>query len=109
MRARALAGVGSAGFFVVAPGVVAGLIPYLITGWRFATPFPYRGALRVVGAAVSCVAALFLLSAFARFVTEGIGTPAPIAPTRYLVVGGVYRCPRLKAATAGARGLQGRK
>ena len=32
-----------------------------------------------------------LLHAFARFVLEGIGTPAPVAPTRHLVVGGLYR------------------
>jgi len=29
--------------------------------------------------------------AFARFVTEGLGTPAPVAPTERLVVGGPYR------------------
>ena len=34
---------------------------------------------------------LVLLSAFVRFVTEGFGTPAPIAPTQRLVVGGLYR------------------
>jgi protein-S-isoprenylcysteine O-methyltransferase Ste14 len=33
----------------------------------------------------------FLLPAFARFVIEGIGTPAPTAPTQRLVVGGAYR------------------
>ena len=32
-----------------------------------------------------------LLHAFARFVTEGTGTPAPVAPTQQLVVGGLYR------------------
>jgi len=32
-----------------------------------------------------------LLSAFLRFVLEGIGTPAPVAPTERLVVGGLYR------------------
>ena len=32
-----------------------------------------------------------LLHAFARFVVEGIGTPAPVAPTEHLVVGGLYR------------------
>jgi protein-S-isoprenylcysteine O-methyltransferase Ste14 len=32
-----------------------------------------------------------LLSAFARFVAEGRGTPAPVAPTERLVVGGLYR------------------
>jgi len=29
--------------------------------------------------------------AFARFVSEGAGTPAPVAPTQRLVVGGLYR------------------
>ena len=33
----------------------------------------------------------FLIHAFARFVTEGAGTPAPVAPTERLVVGGAYR------------------
>ena len=32
-----------------------------------------------------------LLWAFGRFVFEGIGTPAPVAPTEHLVVGGLYR------------------
>ena len=32
-----------------------------------------------------------LVHAFARFVAEGVGTPAPVAPTRQLVVGGLYR------------------
>jgi protein-S-isoprenylcysteine O-methyltransferase Ste14 len=26
-----------------------------------------------------------------RFVVEGLGTPAPVAPTEHLVVGGLYR------------------
>ena len=29
--------------------------------------------------------------AFLRFVVEGVGTPAPVAPTKHLVVGGLYR------------------
>ena len=32
-----------------------------------------------------------LVEAFARFVLEGRGTPAPVAPTERLVVGGAYR------------------
>ena len=32
-----------------------------------------------------------LLHAFLRFVVEGMGTPAPVAPTERLVVGGLYR------------------
>jgi protein-S-isoprenylcysteine O-methyltransferase Ste14 len=31
------------------------------------------------------------VQAFVRFVVEGVGTPAPVAPTQRLVVGGLYR------------------
>jgi protein-S-isoprenylcysteine O-methyltransferase Ste14 len=82
------AAVGSAIFLGVAPGVVAGLIPWWLTGWRVT---PIWGPLRLTGAVLTLVAASVLVSAFARFVIEGVGTPAPIAPTRKLVVGGLYR------------------
>ena len=77
---------GSALFFALAPGVVAGVVPWLLTGWD-ASPsraWPVGALLVAAGAAV-------LIHAFARFVREGIGTPAPVAPTRHLVVGGLYR------------------
>ena len=32
-----------------------------------------------------------MVACFARFVSEGHGTPAPTAPTDQLVVGGIYR------------------
>ena len=32
-----------------------------------------------------------MLASFVRFVVEGRGTPAPVAPTDALVVGGLYR------------------
>ena len=50
-------------------------------------PWPVR----VVGALVVAAGLPVLLQAFARFVTEGGGTPAPVAPTSKLVVGGLYR------------------
>ena len=82
------AALGSAIFFVVAPGAVAGLVPWWLTGWRFA---PIWLPLRVVGGVLTIVACTVLVSAFARFVAEGIGTPAPVAPPQRLVVGGLYR------------------
>jgi protein-S-isoprenylcysteine O-methyltransferase Ste14 len=73
---------------VVAPGVVAGLVPWWLTGWRsFHPPTP----LVFVGAVLIVAGSAALLHAFARFVVEGRGTPAPIAPTERLVVGGIYR------------------
>jgi protein-S-isoprenylcysteine O-methyltransferase Ste14 len=32
-----------------------------------------------------------LLDSFARFALKGLGTPAPVFPTRHLVVSGLYR------------------
>lgn len=90
-RGRLTAAAGSVIFFALAPGVVAGLIPWWLTGWRMANPMPAWGPVRVLGALVTFGAAVVLVSAFARFVTEGVGTPAPVAPTRHLVVGGLYR------------------
>jgi protein-S-isoprenylcysteine O-methyltransferase Ste14 len=85
---RARAALGSLVFLVVAPGVVAALVPWLLTGWESADP-PWP--LRVAGVLLLASGVLVLLQAFARFVTEGIGTPAPVAPTERLVVGGLYR------------------
>jgi protein-S-isoprenylcysteine O-methyltransferase Ste14 len=48
-------------------------------------------ALAVLGALLIVAGVTALVSAFARFVTEGLGTPAPIAPTQKLVVTGLYR------------------
>jgi protein-S-isoprenylcysteine O-methyltransferase Ste14 len=86
---RPSAAAGSALFFAIAPGVVAGLVPWLITGWDVEAE--WWPPLRVAGAVVTVVAAAVLVHAFARFVVEGLGTPAPVAPTERLVVGGLYR------------------
>jgi protein-S-isoprenylcysteine O-methyltransferase Ste14 len=88
---KTTAAVGSAAFFLLAPGVVAGLIPWSLTGWQVEEPMPYWTPLRVVGLLLLATGAATLLHSFARFVTEGAGTPAPVAPTEHLVVGGLYR------------------
>ena len=85
-RSRSIA--GSAIFFAVAPGVVAGVVPYALTGWE-AEPAPI--VVRAAGALLIAAGLPVLVHSFARFVAEGAGTPAPIAPTERLVVGGLYR------------------
>jgi protein-S-isoprenylcysteine O-methyltransferase Ste14 len=47
--------------------------------------------LRVAGGMVLAVSVVVLVQAFVRFVVEGAGTPAPVAPTQRLVAGGLYR------------------
>jgi protein-S-isoprenylcysteine O-methyltransferase Ste14 len=88
---RRKAAIGSAAFFVLAPGGVAGLVPWLLTRWRLQEPLPFWLPLRVLGAAVLLAALAVLISAFVRFALEGLGTPAPVAPPDRLVVGGLYR------------------
>ncbi len=82
---------GSALFFVVAPSVLAGLIPWWITRWEFLPPFFDLQATRVVGILLIVAGLPGLVDSFARFALQGLGTPAPIAPTQNLVVTGLYR------------------
>jgi len=79
---------GSALFFLAAPGVVVGLVPWWLTRWvAMPTPLP----LRILGGVLLVLALPLLVSAFVRFVRDGLGTPAPVAPTEELVVTGAYR------------------
>lgn len=82
---------GTALFFCAAPGVVVGLVPWLLTGWRPVQPFQLYVLVQALGGLLLIGSVGFLLHAFVRFVMEGWGTPAPVAPTEHLVVGGVYR------------------
>ena len=80
---------GTTAFFVLAPGTVAGLVPWWLSGWDRPA-----GGLRiadVVGGALVALGLAVVIAAFSQFVREGRGTPAPVAPTEQLVIGGLYR------------------
>lgn len=86
----ARAWIGTILFLLLAPGVVVGLVPWLISGWRW---YNWDGvAWVVVPIAWTAIAAgvVFLLHAFTLFALHH-GTPAPVAPTETLVVTGAYR------------------
>ena len=85
---RVRAALGSGLFLLVAPGVVAGLVPWWLTGWQAGAT---RRPLQAIGAVLIAVGAIVLVDAFSRFAVEGVGTPAPVAPTQELVVSGLYR------------------
>lgn len=85
---RSSAALGSTIFFLVAPGTVALLIPWLLTGWQRGADL---GPLRILGWVLVVVGGAGLVHAFVRFVRQGLGTPAPIAPPDHLVVTGIYR------------------
>lgn len=89
---RPTAALGSAVFFLLAPGVVVGLIPWWLTeGWQLREPLPHWMPMRVLGGVLLAAGVIALVGAFVRFVVEGLGTPAPVAAPERLVVGGVYR------------------
>jgi protein-S-isoprenylcysteine O-methyltransferase Ste14 len=82
---------GSALFFLVAPAMLAGVIPWSITHWEFRPPFLAAEATRLAGLAFIIAGVPGVLDSFGRFALQGLGTPAPIAPPRNLVVSGLYR------------------
>lgn len=64
------------------------MIPWALTGWRLNA---YSMTAQLAGAVLIVLGLVVLLASFARFAMEGLGTPAPVAPTERLVVGGFYR------------------
>jgi protein-S-isoprenylcysteine O-methyltransferase Ste14 len=88
---RILAIVGSAIFLVVAPGIVAGYVPWRICRWHVEAPLLGVSSLRLVGVLLIAAGLTVLLDSFARFALQGLGTPAPIFPTHHLVVSGLFR------------------
>ena len=57
--------------------------------------FSYRrdclASLQIFGAALIAAGAAVVLDSFARFALQGLGTPAPVFPTRRLIITGFYR------------------
>jgi protein-S-isoprenylcysteine O-methyltransferase Ste14 len=88
-RTRAV--LGSTLFLVAVPGVLAGLLPWWVTRWELRSPFLGLELTRAIGVVLILAGVPGLVGSFARFALQGLGTPAPIAPTRDLVVTGLYR------------------
>ena len=85
------AALGSLVFFVIAPSVVSGAVPWLISGWRTAPDLPgWWPVVAALGWLLIASGVAVLVAGFARFVTEGRGTPAPVAPPTTLVIGGMF-------------------
>ena len=83
-RGRAIA--GTVLFLFVAPGAVAGLIPWWIARWAWREGWLFWPGLLLVALGL-----IGLLLCFADFALKGGGTPAPVAPTERLVTSRLYR------------------
>lgn len=88
---RILAILGSAIFLVIAPGIVGGYVPWRISRWHVGAPLLGTSLSRLVGVLLIIAGIPVLLDSFARFALQGLGTPAPIFPTRHLVVSGFFQ------------------
>src|SRR4051812_20592427 len=89
--ARLPALLGSAIFLVIAPGTVAVYLPWTMTRWTVQDPRLDLIPLRVAGVLLALAGLAGLLDSFRRFAVEGLGTPAPVYPTRTLVATRLYR------------------
>ena len=87
---RVRAWVGTAVFLVLAPGVVAGLIPGVFTRWWIPWKTGWVSPVAIVAAILILSGVTVLLNAFIRF-ARADGTPAPPMPTVHLVIVGPYR------------------
>jgi len=87
---RVRAWVGTIVFLFLAPGIVAGLIPALITSWRMPDWGGWVWSVAIVANLLILGGIVVLLDAFIRF-ARADGTPAPPVPTAHLVVVGPYR------------------
>src|SRR5262249_18784275 len=83
---RASALVGSVLFLIVAAGTGAGLVPFWISGWKVQPPLFGFPLIRAFGALLMLLGVPVVVDSFARFALQGLGTPAPVFPTRHLVV-----------------------
>ena len=82
---------GSALFFIVAPGAAVGLLPWLISRWVMLPPFFAAPSVRWLGVSLIALGLLPIIDSFRRFALEGLGTPAPVAAPTLLIVTGFYR------------------
>ena len=88
---KTIAVLGSALFFVIAPLMLAGFVPWWVTQWEFRPAFFGVDLTRILGGILIIVGVPGIVDSFARFALEGLGTPAPIAPPQKLVVTSLYR------------------
>jgi protein-S-isoprenylcysteine O-methyltransferase Ste14 len=75
-------------FTILVPGFVTVYVPYLLLGRTYS---PGHGPLAWLGVPCLVVGAGVYFRCAWEFAVRGLGTPAPIVPTKFLVVSGLHR------------------
>jgi protein-S-isoprenylcysteine O-methyltransferase Ste14 len=87
---RMTAGLGTALFLFIGPGLSVVLIPWLISRWQVKPSILDLTWLKFVGVVLIVLGVCVVLDSFARYALRGT-TPAPLFRSRHLVVTGLYR------------------
>ena len=82
-------------FTILQPGLVAGLIPLWITGFRIHNIFDEVWQLhRYIGTIAFLIGFVIMLWCIISFAVKGRGTLSPVDPTKKLVITGLYKLSR---------------
>jgi protein-S-isoprenylcysteine O-methyltransferase Ste14 len=82
-------------FTILQPGMVCGLIPYLIAKDHYHLAFSQPPAfLQYIGIALFLAGVSITIHCIIKFAMDGRGTLSPADPTRQLVIAGLYRYSR---------------
>ena len=82
-------------FTILQPGIVLGLIPYLLARDKFRDLFHHPfGMYQFAGMILFFIGVCIVLYCVYRFAVEGHGTLSPADPTKRLVVKGLYQYSR---------------
>lgn len=92
-------------FFLLAPGLLIGYFPYLIS--LSDTELFHAGVFSYLAFPLWVIGGAGMLWCFWNFIVNGRGTPAPIDPPKELVAVGLYRYTRNPMYVSGLIGLLG--
>jgi protein-S-isoprenylcysteine O-methyltransferase Ste14 len=82
-------------FTILQPGVVAGLIPFVLAKTKFENAFVHSFHAQHYSGAIVCITGIGItLHCIANFAIHGRGTLSPADPTKRLVVAGLYKFSR---------------
>jgi protein-S-isoprenylcysteine O-methyltransferase Ste14 len=82
-------------FTILQPGIVTGLIPYLILGGPEPEVFEKTpGPFQIIAIIIFLAGVVILLYCISMFAVKGRGTLSPADPTKKLVISGLYKYSR---------------